>query len=115
MTKHGAGRDLNQNQSGVAVFHAVWGVLGVSGLGGFASVVGGCARVSLLTLQNVYVILRKSVAVAGGQTAFADEHGISTSYVCDVLNARRDPGTKILSALGLKRVMRFEKIGDLDA
>lgn len=44
---------------------------------------------------------------AGSQKAFAEKHGLSTAYVCDVLNSRREPGQSILDALGLVRVVRY--------
>jgi len=32
---------------------------------------------------------------------------VSPQYVCDVLNARRDPGDAILAALGLRKIVRY--------
>ena len=54
-----------------------------------------------MTLSDLYADLRNACEAAGGQSAWAKRHGISVSYVSDVLNARTDPGEKILAALGL--------------
>lgn len=62
-----------------------------------------------LYLDSVEVCRRLSAACknAGSQKAFAEKHGLSGAYVCDVLNARREPGQSILDALGLVRVVRY--------
>jgi len=39
----------------------------------------------------------------GGQSNFARAHGVSTAYVNDVLQGRREPGKKILDALGFEK------------
>lgn len=44
---------------------------------------------------------------AGSQKAWAEAHGLSAAYVCDVLSARREPGQSILDALGLVRIVRY--------
>ena len=46
----------------------------------------------------------------GGQKFFAEKHGISPAYVSDVLNARRDPGDAILTALGLRKVIHYVEL-----
>lgn len=61
-----------------------------------------------ITLIDVFGMLRKACRDAGGQSAWADLHGVSPAYVSDVLNARREPGEKILVALGLRKVVRYE-------
>lgn len=60
-------------------------------------------------LDSVEVCRRLSAAckAAGSQKAFAEKHNVSAAYVCDVLNARREPGQSILDALGLVRVVRY--------
>jgi len=62
------------------------------------------------TLSFVYGELRKAVSEAGGQSAFAAKHGLSASYVSDVMNARRDPGASVLAAIGLKKVVGYAKV-----
>lgn len=43
-------------------------------------------------------------AAKPNQSAWALSHGLSASYVSDVINGRRDPSKAILDALGLERV-----------
>lgn len=41
------------------------------------------------------------------QAAWAKANGISPAYVSDVIAGRREPGQKILDALGLERVTTY--------
>lgn len=43
----------------------------------------------------------------GIQIAFAEENGISAAYVNDVLRGRREPGKKILDAIGVERITAY--------
>ena len=62
-----------------------------------------------LTLNEVVALLRKRCEEHGSQKAFAKMHDISAQYVTDVLhNKRREPGPKILDALGLRKVITYE-------
>lgn len=63
----------------------------------------------MASLLDIYAEIRKSCADAGGQTAWAKAHGVSVGYVNDVLNGRTDPGPKILSALGYRRVITYQR------
>lgn len=60
-----------------------------------------------ITLIDVFIALRKACMAAGGQSAWAEAHAMSPAYVSDVLNGRREPGAKILAALGLRKVVRY--------
>lgn len=62
-----------------------------------------------MTIDQVKEFLRKECAKAGGQAAWAKAHGISPSYVSDAMQSRREPGDKILDALGLVRVVTYRK------
>lgn len=42
-----------------------------------------------------------------GQAAWARSKGISPAYVNDVLHKRREPGPKILDAIGFERVISY--------
>lgn len=42
------------------------------------------------------------------QAQFAERCGISEAYLSDILNDRREPGEKLLQALGLRRVVQYE-------
>lgn len=50
---------------------------------------------------------------AGLQVAFAEDNDLSAAYVNDVLRGRREPGKKILDAVGVERVTTYRlKEGD---
>jgi hypothetical protein len=68
----------------------------------------------LLDAVELFKLLRAACKAAGGQTRWAEQHGMSASYIIDVLNSRRDPGTKILSALGVARVVRYARLRPTD-
>lgn len=63
-----------------------------------------------MDLAEVYILLNNAVHAAGTQKAFAERAGITATYLHDVLNGRRDPGPKILKALSLRKVTRYERI-----
>lgn len=56
-----------------------------------------------MNLKDVIQMLRNRIKKAGTQTAAADELGVSKSFLSDVLNGEREPGEKLLGALGLER------------
>jgi lambda repressor-like predicted transcriptional regulator len=41
--------------------------------------------------------------------ALSRELGVSPAYLSDVLNGNREPGPKIIDALGLERVVTYRK------
>jgi hypothetical protein len=45
---------------------------------------------------------------AGSQLAFARDKNLSVAYVNDVLRGRRDPGQKILDAVGVEKVVSYQ-------
>lgn len=59
--------------------------------------------------MNVLTELNKAIDKAGNQVSFARANDISTAYVNDVVRGRKEPGDKILSALGLERVITYRK------
>lgn len=63
-----------------------------------------------MTLDKVVEQLRREVAKAGSETAWAYPHGISQSYVNFVLRNVISPGPKMLKALGLKKVISYENV-----
>lgn len=46
------------------------------------------------------------------QKEWAEKHGISSQYVDDVLQFRRQPGRRILDALGLEKVTTYHTKSD---
>lgn len=45
----------------------------------------------------------------GGQNKLAKKLGISSAHLCDILHGRRQPGEKVLTALGLVKVVSYER------
>ena len=68
-----------------------------------------------MTTDEVIARLKGSIARERTQRAWADKHGISPSYVSDVLKRRRDPGAMILTALGLESFTIYRKAEPSDA
>src|SRR5215469_7873616 len=58
----------------------------------------------LLNKDDVLDLLRASVKREGGQTAFAQHHGINRSYLNMVLRGNRPMGHAVADALGLRIV-----------
>lgn len=54
--------------------------------------------------------LRKASDQCGGQRALARMLGVSSTYLNDVIVGRKEPAGKLLDALGLQRVVRYEKV-----
>lgn len=44
----------------------------------------------------------------GVQAAFARAHGFSVAYLNDVMRERREPGQKILDAIGVEKVVVYQ-------
>lgn len=62
-----------------------------------------------MTADDVRERLTKVTNSAGGKSAWGRQHGISPAYISDVIGGRRDPGEKILQALGLERVVTYRR------
>lgn len=52
--------------------------------------------------------LRQWAERLGSQRALAKHLGVSEPYLSDVIHGRRDPGPKLLKALGLDRVVSYQ-------
>ena len=59
--------------------------------------------------QDVIERLRAAIDAAGSQVAFAEKHGVSLQYVNDVVRGRREPGQKILDALGIEKLVVYRE------
>lgn len=46
----------------------------------------------------------------GVQRNFAKAHNVSQSYISDVLAGSREPGAKVLAAIGLRKVVVYERL-----
>lgn len=53
--------------------------------------------------------LRRFLGSFASQKEAAASMGVAPSYLSDVARGRREPGEKILAALGLKRVVQYEE------
>lgn len=60
--------------------------------------------------KAVLALLRERVDAAGSQRAWASAHGLSHSYVGEVLRGSRAPGARVLHALGLRRDVIFTPV-----
>lgn len=61
--------------------------------------------------------LRQLARTYGSQKALAEHCGVNPSWLSDILRGRRDPGQKLLTALGFRRVVTYERLleGEGDA
>lgn len=64
----------------------------------------------LLTALQVRVRLRRVVQAHGSQRAAARALGVALSLVNRTLSGEDDPPPKLLTALGLRRVVRYEAL-----
>lgn len=59
--------------------------------------------------RDVIRLLLDECREAGAQSTWAKKHGLSASYVTDVVRGRRAPGPRLLKALGLETVTDYRK------
>ena len=72
--------------------------------------VNGISRISeRMTKEQVVALLESECAQAGSQAAWARKNHVSPAYLSDVLAGRREPGGKLLDALGLERFVSYER------
>jgi hypothetical protein len=65
---------------------------------------------ALLGIENVRKMVRAKIKRAGGQKHWARLTGIERTNVSSVLSGQRPPSKGLLKALGLRKVIAFEKI-----
>lgn len=63
-----------------------------------------------VTKQELIEHLRQLVEEAGSQRELAKRLGVSAPFIGDVLLGKREPAPKMLKALGLRRVVTFERL-----
>jgi hypothetical protein len=61
-----------------------------------------------MTKEQVVALLESECAKTGSQAAWARKNHVSPAYLSDVLTGRREPGGKLLGALGLERFVSYE-------
>jgi hypothetical protein len=72
--------------------------------------VNGISRISeRMTKEQVVALLESECVKAGSQAAWARKYQVSPAYLSDVLAGRREPGGKLLDALGLERLVSYER------
>ena len=57
----------------------------------------------MMTIAEVRKMLRGLIDAAESKSAWARAHHVAPSYVSEVLYGRREPGPRMLKALGLRR------------
>lgn len=68
------------------------------------------SRNNLLTSKDVRAELRDMLKDAGSQASLARQLGITPTHMGDLLDGTREPGAKVLPALGLKKVILYAPI-----
>lgn len=63
----------------------------------------------MITGEQLRGMLERECKAAGSQSAWADLHNVTPQYVCDVLKGKRAPGSAICEALGLERVLMYQR------
>lgn len=56
-----------------------------------------------MNLTTFRAELKRQARSEGSQRNLAKKLGVSPMFICDVLKGRRDPGEKLLSAMGFER------------
>lgn len=65
----------------------------------------------IIDRRGVLIKLKRR-CLGTSQLRVAADMGVSPSYLSDVMTGHREPGPKILTALGLERVIRYRPISD---
>lgn len=70
----------------------------------------------MLDIADVRELLKTACEEAGSQSAWGKAHSISKAEVSGVLTpygpSPRQPGKLILGALGLRKIIRYERLAD---
>lgn len=59
-----------------------------------------------LSIGDVLALLGREIEQLGSAAAWAAQAHVTRAYVSDVVHKRREPGPKILCALGLEKLPR---------
>jgi len=65
-----------------------------------------------MTAEKLRDMLRRECERAGSQAAWAKKHGIGPAYISDIISGRREPGAKLLRALGVERMVCYCRVGE---
>lgn len=64
-----------------------------------------------MTADEVRALLKESVAAAKTNKEWAANAGVSAAYLTDMLLGNREPSSKVLTALGLEKIVIYQKVG----
>lgn len=64
-----------------------------------------------MTKTELLQYIQHLVDEYGTQKDLAEKLGVSTAYLSDVLQGKREPAGKMLEALGIERVVTYRKVG----
>lgn len=60
-----------------------------------------------MNIDEFIEYLKSRVAEHGTQRKYAESLGVSEAYLSDILNGRREPGKRLLDAVGFERVVLY--------
>lgn len=63
----------------------------------------------MITTDEIREKLKEAIAAEGSQTAFANKHDFTLTYLNDMLQGRRPPSAKLLDAAGYEAVTMYRK------
>lgn len=63
-----------------------------------------------MTKKELLELLQDMEKEAGTRQALALKLGVSPAYLGDVMRDKKEPAHRLLKALGLRRVVTFEKV-----
>jgi len=63
-----------------------------------------------MTKESLVKMLHKRADACGSWVLLAKSLSISPQYLQDIKDGRRDPGAKLLTAIGFIRVVSYEKV-----
>lgn len=62
-----------------------------------------------MTDDDVRALLRAAIKEAGSQLAFAADKDVDRTCLSSILSGQRPPSPQVLRALGLRRVVTYER------
>lgn len=68
-------------------------------------------QTAYLDIADVLGIIRRACR-ATSQKEFAQQCGVSAPFVSDVLSAKRAPTDKVLAAVGVRKMVLYQTIGE---
>jgi hypothetical protein len=71
---------------------------------------GGMDTICDLTPEQFHRYLEQKVRTFGSQKALAEYCGVGQAYLSDVMRGNREPGVKIVAALGFQKVVTYEPL-----